>query len=238
MISQYKYPCAKCGEFDLIGGGMKTHKCSHCGYTNKLSYDKAVPVSEEELKRLTPVFVSCPYCNTVNAVMNREHQWKCAVCHRDFQVFYNDDPQPSKLGSLFSSDSQTTQVSQNDPVSTQSDVEKNAVKKAGIIVAVIAIIIAIYAGLNSDNSNDTPETKEYSALVMGGVKSYLKYEYLRDPKSYEDLEWSQIGTNSAGELYVRHKYRAKNGFGGYNVEERIFFLDKQGHVLRSQPYVP
>jgi hypothetical protein len=34
---------------------------------------------------------------------------------------------------------------------------------------------------------------------------------------------------------VRHKYRAKNGFGGYMVEERIFMLDSTGNVTGTIP---
>ena len=30
---------------------------------------------------------------------------------------------------------------------------------------------------------------------------------------------------------VRHKFRAKNGFGGYNVENKVFYLDSQGVVV-------
>ena len=67
----------------------------------------------------------------------------------------------------------------------------------------------------------------------GGVKQvedYLKYSYLRDPDSYESIEWSEVKEKSDG-YYVRHKYRAKNGFGGMVVTNQLFHLDFSGNVV-------
>lgn len=61
------------------------------------------------------------------------------------------------------------------------------------------------------------------------VKDYLKYT-LRDPDSYESIEWSVVKEKSDG-YYVRHKYRAKNGFGGYVVANQLFHLDFSGNVV-------
>lgn len=62
------------------------------------------------------------------------------------------------------------------------------------------------------------------------VKEYLKYSYLRDPDSYESIEWSEVKRKDDG-FYVRHKYRAKNGFGGYVVANQLFHLDFSGNVV-------
>lgn len=237
----YKYKCAQCGEYDLISAGMKTHKCSHCGFRNKLSYENAIPLTEEESRKLIPVPVTCPYCNTLNMVENREHRWKCIACQQYFDVIYNDEPQQTKKSSLFSQDKQNVQRDKsNMNYSLEPENNKMPIKKVIESLLGLSIIIGLFCLLcsNPDDSNNTPETNTYSSLVIGGVKSYLKQEYLKDPKSYQEIEWSQIGTNSAGQLYVRHKYRAKNSFGGYVIEERIFYLDKQGYVLRSEPYIP
>jgi len=61
------------------------------------------------------------------------------------------------------------------------------------------------------------------------VKDYLK-KTLADPNSYEGIEWSPVQTTSDG-YKVRHKFRAKNGFGGYVIEEHIFCLNKYGEVV-------
>ena len=62
------------------------------------------------------------------------------------------------------------------------------------------------------------------------VKSYLK-KTLKDPKSVEYIEWSKVVETYDG-YKVRCKYRAKNSFGGYVVENKIFFLDLNGYVIK------
>lgn len=64
------------------------------------------------------------------------------------------------------------------------------------------------------------------------VERYLKAN-LKDPDSYQSIEWSKVVKADGGGFIVRHKYRAKNGFGGYNIEEQIFILDAQGKVLQA-----
>ena len=66
----------------------------------------------------------------------------------------------------------------------------------------------------------------------GGVKQVEDYleRTLRDPDSYESIEWSEVKRKDDG-YYVRHKYRAKNGFGGYVTTNQLFHLDFSGHVV-------
>ena len=66
----------------------------------------------------------------------------------------------------------------------------------------------------------------------GGVKQVEDYleRTLRDPDSYESIEWSEVKTKDDG-YYVRHKYRAKNGFGGMVVTNQLFHLDFSGNVV-------
>ncbi len=64
------------------------------------------------------------------------------------------------------------------------------------------------------------------------VKNYLK-KNLKDPGSYEGIEWSEVYENPDGTYAVRHKYRAKNSFGGMVVENCIFVLDAQGNVIST-----
>ena len=62
------------------------------------------------------------------------------------------------------------------------------------------------------------------------VKDYLRAN-VRDPDSLQFAEWSAIVKKGDG-FYVRCKYRAKNGFGGYEVLNQIFFLDGSGKVVK------
>jgi len=61
------------------------------------------------------------------------------------------------------------------------------------------------------------------------VKVYLK-KTLKDPKSYEGIEWSNV-IEEGDYYFVRHKYRAKNSFGGYVIENCVFQLNDDGEVI-------
>jgi hypothetical protein len=65
------------------------------------------------------------------------------------------------------------------------------------------------------------------------VKRYLKNN-LKDPDSYQSIEWGPVSKKDGGYM-VRHKYRAKNSFGGYDVQDQIFMLDSEGNVTETIP---
>lgn len=66
------------------------------------------------------------------------------------------------------------------------------------------------------------------------VEAYLK-KTLKDPKSYESIEWSEVSKTDNGYV-VRHKFRAKNSFGGYTIENKVFYLNSSGDVTEVQNY--
>lgn len=78
----------------------------------------------------------------------------------------------------------------------------------------------------------TPTAEVKNNKWNGGVKQVEDYleRTLRDPDSYESIEWSEVKQKADG-YYVRHKYRAKNGFGGYVVTNQLFHLDFNGNVV-------
>lgn len=67
------------------------------------------------------------------------------------------------------------------------------------------------------------------------VEKYLK-KHLKDPKSYEGIEWSKVTKNDSGQFMVRHKYRAKNSLGGYVVSNQVFMMDSNGNVIEVIDY--
>lgn len=76
-----------------------------------------------------------------------------------------------------------------------------------------------------------PENSSWDGAVRP-VTKYLKTN-LKDPKSVEYIEWSEVvPLELDGEHYwvVRCKYRAKNSFGGYAIEEKYFFI-QHGQVV-------
>jgi hypothetical protein len=67
------------------------------------------------------------------------------------------------------------------------------------------------------------------------VETYLKIN-LKDPSSYESINWGKVieleKDHTVPHRYVvRHKYRAKNSFGGYVINNQIFYLDDYGKVI-------
>lgn len=92
---------------------------------------------------------------------------------------------------------------------------------------------AMYVGEEKENeSTYTPTATVKNNKWNGGVKQVEDYleRTLRDPNSYESIEWSEVKQKDDG-FYVRHKYRAKNGFGGSVVTNQLFHLDFSGNVV-------
>jgi hypothetical protein len=67
------------------------------------------------------------------------------------------------------------------------------------------------------------------------VESYLKRSYLKDPDSFQAIEWGKVKKN-CGTYVVTVKYRARNSLGGYVVETMIVTLNADGNVTGVVPY--
>lgn len=74
--------------------------------------------------------------------------------------------------------------------------------------------------------------KVENSVIDGSVSQVKKYikQTLKDPDSYKSIEWSKVKETNNG-YEVQHRYRAKNSFGGYVIEEHIYYLDFQGNVI-------
>lgn len=84
----------------------------------------------------------------------------------------------------------------------------------------------------SDKTNGVKVENNSWDGSVSQVKKHLKAN-LKDPNSYESIEWSDVIETSNG-YTVRHKYRAKNSYGGYVIENNIFYLDFTGNVVDVQ----
>lgn len=132
--------------------------------------------------------------------------------------------------------------------STQNTLNKNNQNQKNnygcLVIILIAVVILIYGAMSGNSEKSSSDNTEvvsnsgFDASVYQ-VERYLKREYLKAPDSYQGIEWSKVqkdNSNSIYKYYVRHKFRAKNGFGGYVVEEKIFYLDQSGNVVNVQDY--
>lgn len=99
----------------------------------------------------------------------------------------------------------------------------------------VFLISATATGEDDSTSSSVNHSKVYNSswdASVRQVEEYLKSS-LRDPDSYEGIEWSEVKETSTGYV-VRHKYRAKNGFGGYVVSNQLFYMDSDGNVVNVQ----
>lgn len=70
------------------------------------------------------------------------------------------------------------------------------------------------------------------------VEHYLERN-LKDPDSFEAIDWFTVVKNNDNNTYlVRCRYRAKNSFGGFVIEDRLFQLNKNGDVIAAVDYDP
>lgn len=163
----YRVKCSKCGLYDEIIGGIKTHKCTHCGYRNKLNYDEAIPIEN-------------PFVNLYSASDNQEF------------------------------------------IIDEESVRKAKWTIAAWIFGIIAIILCSVLMCN-------PSSEESEKIeVQASVRTYIQMR-LNDPGSYRTMGWDIQKTNTG--FIVRHRYRAKNLFGGYVVEDCTVHLDKNYNVI-------
>lgn len=102
-----------------------------------------------------------------------------------------------------------------------------------VIIVIFVIWIASSGSCSEGSSSSSYSSKTVENSSWDGsvsqVKDWLR-ENLKDPGSLEFIEWGTVVETSSG-YFVRVKYRAKNSFGGYVIEEKIFTLDHSGNVL-------
>lgn len=77
------------------------------------------------------------------------------------------------------------------------------------------------------------ENNTYDGSVSK-VEAYLKSN-LKDARSYKSVEWSNVTPTDNGYM-VRHKYRAKNSFGAYELMNQVFYLNSNGDVIGVSDY--
>ena len=84
-----------------------------------------------------------------------------------------------------------------------------------------------YGSIDSQNGPSNTE-------AMAGVRTYLKHHYLKDPDSYRSMNWGPSGIYSKenNTYFMMHKFRAKNSYGGYVIEEWLFVLNTDGRVVK------
>ena len=120
---------------------------------------------------------------------------------------------------------------------TNRSTEKKKWKWPMIFLAIcLALFLLMKIGEDSNgNSGDINiQNGPSSTEAMAGVRTYLKHHYLKDPDSYQSMNWGPSGIyNKENKTYfMMHKFRAKNSYGGYVIEEWLFVLNADGRVVQ------
>lgn len=103
-----------------------------------------------------------------------------------------------------------------------------------LVFFVLLLMIMVSVGQNENQKEterlmNTPlyENTEYVQTMAGD----LIKKRLRDPDSYQFVDMQEQETTKQGEKLFVITYRAKNGFGGYNVGQAMFSCDKDNLTI-------
>ena len=96
-----------------------------------------------------------------------------------------------------------------------------------LVLAVLFLVFVTPKSSSRSNQQAEPQDTTYHP-GMGPravrVEVYLK-THVKDPDSLQIIEWGQEVELSSGHYAIWCKWRAKNSFGGYTVEDRNFLLE-------------
>lgn len=101
----------------------------------------------------------------------------------------------------------------------------------------LVVIVSIF-GILSDLLDKTPKKSKidewFDDYSLSDCEENVKSR-LRDPDSYKKIQMLLPTKVSDGEKILRWDFRAKNGFGGYNVStaECIVKKERDGSILTS-----
>lgn len=232
-------------------------KCRFCGewLTKEAKEQKnesdEVNVYENEVKQFKEHCEKIPICEFLEIYESYNPQDFTKEAHEALEEVFEKrkdelEPEVKINGEVISKVCEIKEKEQKTNQSYKSHVPKSKYYARIGCLSICAIFIVIYiiSQLSPKNSNDkssssssTKEVVENSAWdgSISQVKSWLKNN-LRDPDSLQFIEWSPAQKLNDGSFMVRTKFRAKNGFGGYEVNNKLFHLDSSGNVISAADY--
>ena len=226
---------------------LEGYKISHAYQTESTPRQWRIPLSEEgkkrkpkTIKKKKPVRPKTPNYNTFDNTNWAISQVICPNCGQNLII------PPEIINDLFFRCLNCGGVFRNplkinneqdlscgdtfrNPLKTNNGQGLTKTKRNWFIGIAAIFVMWIIVSILQDDDNSPVRNSGYDASVRQ-VESYLKNN-LKDPKSYESMEWSAVERTGNGGYKVRHKYRAKNSFGGYVTENKVFYLDANGNVV-------
>ncbi|NQD37452.1 hypothetical protein HPT27_10470 [Permianibacter sp. IMCC34836] len=117
-----------------------------------------------------------------------------------------------------------------DPGASTSNQERKPLGwGGGLIVLIVTLSFMQCTGMFKARSTDVVFNSPLDGSVLQ-VEKFLE-RTLKDPSSFEAISWGAVEKNQNGTFRVRCQYRAKNSFGGFVIETKVFVLDSTGQVI-------
>ncbi len=237
--------------------GAKQAKCKACGKNILLNPVPASPSPKPKGAPATPT-KTCPKCGHQR---NDPKQNECPSCgvlfnkikeisrRRKEEEIRRKRFQEQRQENIINCSACKKEISKNakscphcgEPIKIKKELSKEEkdMQKFGcgclLLIPSCFFIFLVYAMVTGTTSTTQSSTssKTVSNSAWDGsvyqVERYLK-RYLKEPDSFQAIEWSPVQETDTGYI-VRCKYRAKNSFGGYVIENQIFTLNRNGNVL-------
>jgi len=140
---------------------------------------------------------------------------------------------------------------QSQPKPPQKPLDPKSKLGWGIVIALVLLVSAVSSKCDGNHTPPpaSPSTPTKPVAVVSNsswdgsvyqVEQWLKHN-LKDPDSFQAIEWSPVveippGSKLPHKFIARCKYRAKNSFGGYAIEQKMFYLDSEGRVVNVKDY--
>lgn len=98
-------------------------------------------------------------------------------------------------------------------------------------LCVFFLVKCLSGGCSDGNVSNLPkiQASSYDGSVFQ-VENFIKGN-IKDPDSYQSIKWNKLIKSPEG-YEIGHKFRAKNGFGGYDIAYWGFTLDTNGTVIQ------
>lgn len=103
------------------------------------------------------------------------------------------------------------------------------VKKIKLILSALVMGVFLFSAGGSGDDTPAKPLKDDEFAVKYTFERLIKKQ-LRDPDSYEFISCTPSGESGNEKMFII-KYRAKNGFGGYNVCQALVSCDDERMTL-------
>lgn len=175
--------------------------------------------------------LQCPKCEN----LADEAHAICPACGVVYEKFINPSASVARIRQQASKHSEDGPESAPPASAGNSSGETQRKTTAASSLTVLVFIAVIVTGMVKNSARDVVENAENGAVVQ--VQTFLRH-HLKDPDSYQPIDWGKVLKRADGSYYVWHTYRAKNSFGGYVVSRDEFVIDSAGHVRLEQDRPP